>query len=859
MDLQNCRVLWFESIGLDDIALVGGKNANLGELSRMQKNANIMVPPGFALTTVLYREFIKNADPGELSRMQKNVNILVPPGFVLTTVLYREFIKHNQLGEQISEQLQALSDQKQNLSTTGTTIRQAILAGEFSDEQRTEITDSYQLLCEKVGLENCDVAVRSSATAEDLPEASFAGQQESYLNIQGPDALIASTRACIASLFTDRAIAYREQQGVNNQGIALAVGVQQMVRSDKGCSGVMFTIDTETGFPDGVLINASWGLGESIVKGSVTPDRYMVFKPLLANKEFTPIIEKQCGSKLVKMIYRQNIDTQTDIAAQKNTYTDFTETIATTMQEQRALVLNNEEIILLANWATAIERIYDKPMDIEWAKDGATGNFYIVQARPETVESRKDRHLLKTYYLKQNTQETPKVLAKGASVGNAIVSGKVFYLNDPSEGDNFPAGAILVTERTDPDWVPIMKKATGIITDLGGTTSHAAIVSRELQVPAIVGTGNATQTLSTEMQVTMDCASGSNGEVLSGALEFGTQLVQLDEIPSTKTAVMLNVAVPDGALRWWQLPIAGIGLARIEFIIASVIKAHPMALIHPEKVTDPNIFEDITTLIGSYQDGAEYFIDTLANGIAKIAASVYPKPAIVRFSDFKTNEYKSLLGGEYFEKEEPNPMLGLRGASRYYHASYREAFKLECQSIKQVREKKGFENVIVMVPFCRTPKEADEVLALMAKYGLQRGSRGLQVYMMCEIPANVVLAEQFAKKFDGFSIGSNDLTQLILGIDRDSAELANLFDPKNEAVTRMIADVIKQAHKQHIKIGICGQAPSDYPEFAAFLVECGIDSISLNPDSVASTINTIAQAENEMLQKNNGSPTEDEF
>jgi pyruvate,water dikinase len=824
MDIQNCRVLWFESIGLDDIALVGGKNANLGELSRMQNMTDILVPPGFALTTVLYREFIK----------------------------------HNQLGELINDQLQALSDQKQSLSTTGTTIRQAILAGEFNDEHRTEIADAYQGLCEKVGLENCDVAVRSSATAEDLPEASFAGQQESYLNIQGPDALIASSRACFASLFTDRAIAYREQQGVNNQGIALSIGVQQMVRSDKACAGVMFTIDTETGFPHAVLINASWGLGESIVKGSVTPDRYMVFKPLLANKEFSPIIEKQRGSKLIKMIYAQKQNTPTDIAAQ-NTSTDFTQTIDTTMQEQRALVLDNQEILLLANWATAIERIYDKPMDIEWAKDGATSNLYIVQARPETIESRKDRHLLKTYYLKQSAQKTAQVLAKGASVGNAIVSGKAFYLNDPNEGDSFPAGAILVTERTDPDWVPIMKKAAGIITDLGGTTSHAAIVSRELQVPAIVGTGNATQTLSTEMVVTMDCASGSNGEVLLGALEYGTRVVHLDQIPTTTTNVMINVAVPDGALRWWQLPIAGIGLARIEFIIASVIKAHPMALIHPEKVTDPNILEEISLLLGSYQDGAEYFIDTLASGIAKIAASVYPKPAIVRFSDFKTNEYKSLLGGEYFEKEEPNPMLGLRGASRYYHPSYQEAFELECKSIKQVRGKMGFENVIVMIPFCRTPKEADEVLALMAKYGLHRGDCGLQVYMMCEIPSNVVLAEQFAEKFDGFSIGSNDLTQLVLGIDRDSAELANLFDPKNEAVTRMIADVINQAHKQHIKIGICGQAPSDYPEFAEFLVRSGIDSISLNPDSVASTINTIAQAENDRLQQKNVSPARTEF
>ena len=807
MNEKNRKVLWFDCIGLNDISLVGGKNANLGELSRMQNINDIQVPPGFALTTVLYREFIKN----------------------------------NQLGDFIDSELLALTNNKQSLSVTGAAIRQAILRGEFKSEQRVEIVDAYQGLCEKVGLKNCDVAVRSSATAEDLPEASFAGQQESYLNIQGPDALLASCRACFASLYTDRAIAYREQQGVNNQGIALSVGVQQMVRSDKACAGVMFSIDTETGFPHAVLINASWGLGESVVKGSVTPDRYMVFKPLLINKLYRPVIEKKCGSKLRKMIYALNEDVSSSVVL-KNSSSESTLTIDTSKQEQQAMVLSDDEILLLANWATSIERIYGRPMDIEWAKDGVTGNLYIVQARPETIESRKDRNLLKTYSLKQSSQ----VLTQGASVGNAIVSGNVFYLNDPNDGESFPEGAILVTERTDPDWVPIMKKAAGIITDLGGTTSHAAIVSRELQVPAIVGTGNATKVLKTGMEVTLDCASGSVGNIMLGALEYDTRVVHLDEIPATKTKVMINIAVPDGALSWWKLPIAGIGLARIEFIIASIIKAHPMALIHPEKIIDTNKHQQILSLIGAYKDGTEYFIDTLATGVAKIAASVHPKPVIVRFSDFKTNEYRSLLGGEDFENQEDNPMLGLRGASRYYHPSYQEAFMLECRSIKQVRETMGFENVIVMIPFCRTPKEADEVLAIMAKCGLQRGHHNLQVYMMCEIPSNIVLAEQFAEKFDGFSIGSNDLTQLVLGIDRDSSELSNLFDPQNEAVTRMIADVIKQAHKHNIKIGICGQAPSDYPEFAAFLVKCGIDSISLNPDSVAVTIDNIAKAENEL-------------
>jgi pyruvate,water dikinase len=805
MDKKKCTVLWFENIGLNDLALVGGKNANLGELSRMQ-----------------------------------NINdILVPPGFALTTVIYKEFIEDNQIAEVIEAELRALTEKKQSLSTTGKNIRQAMLQGKFNDKQIIQIADAYQALCDKVGLKNCDVAVRSSATAEDLPEASFAGQQESYLNIQGIDALLSACCLCFSSLFTNRAIAYREQKGVSNKGIALSVAVQQMVRSDKACAGVMFTIDTETGFPHAVLINASWGLGESIVKGSVTPDRYMVYKPLLFNKLYSPIIEKHCGSKLQKMIYAANLQ-ELQHGASDNGKVESTKTVTTSSQEQHSRVLGDEEILLLANWATSIERIYGRPMDIEWAKDGSTGNLYIVQARPETIESRKDHNVLKTYRLK----ETSTVLTEGASVGSAIVSGTVFRLADPAQGDTFPTGAILVTERTDPDWVPVMKRAAGIITDSGGTTSHAAIVSRELQVPAIVGTGNATEVLNTSMEVTLDCASGSQGRVFLGALEFDTDVIHLDELPETKTQLMINIAVPDGALRWWQLPIAGIGLSRIEFIIANIIKVHPMALIHPELVSDPDISAQIQRIVDGYVDGSDYFIDSLSTGIAKVAASVHPKPVIVRLSDFKSNEYRSLLGGEYFEKEEDNPMLGLRGASRYYHPSYREAFMLECRSIKRVRERMGFDNVIVMIPFCRTPKEADDVLALMAKCGLQRGHQRLQIYMMCEIPSNVVLADRFAKKFDGFSIGSNDLTQLVLGIDRDSADLAHLFDPNNEAISRMIVQVIDQAHKHNIKVGICGQAPSDHPEFAAFLVKSGIDSISLNPDSIATTINCIARAEN---------------
>lgn len=793
------NILWFDDLKIDDVPLVGGKNASLGEISQALGEKGIPVPPGFAITAQVYRDFIRN----------------------------------NGLEDQIKEHLSLLAQGRQSLGKTGAAIRTLITGGEFSEEQASQIGEAYATLCERVGMEECDVAVRSSATAEDLPEASFAGQQESYLNVRGLDALMAASRLCLASLFTDRAIAYREDRGFAHEQVALSVGVQQMVRSDIGSAGVMFTLDTESGFPDVVLINGSWGLGESVVKGSVNPDRFMVYKPLLSNESLRPILERTCGSKLEKMIYA---DTAGMAPAKQ-----ATQTVVTTEDERKRVVLNDDEVLALARWGAMIERHYRRPMDIEWAKDGNTGAMYIVQARPETIESQKDRAMFLTYKL----QEKSKVLAEGSRVGSAIASGPVCRMDDPENSDAFPSGAILVTARTDPDWVPVMRKAAGIITDCGGATSHAAIVSRELKVPAIVGTGNGTEVLSDGMEVTMDCAEGAVAHVYQGLLPFKTTETRLDELAPTQTKLMINVAMPDGAMHWWQLPTAGIGLARIEFIISSQIRVHPMALLHPERVTDTKVQESIARLTESYSDRAEYFVDQMAIGIAKIAASCFPNPAIVRVSDLKSNEYRGLVGGEFFEIEEENPMLGLRGASRYYHDNYREAFQLECQALKRAREIIGFDNIIVMIPFCRTPKEADQVLSIMAEAGLKRGEQGLQVYVMCEIPSNVILAKQFSERFDGFSIGSNDLTQLVLGIDRDSKELRYMFDASDEAVKNMVAQVIQVAHENGRKVGICGQAPSDNPEFAAFLVECGIDTISLNPDSIIRGSQLVAAAEKE--------------
>ena len=783
-------IYWFDQLTIADVSKVGGKNASLGEMITAMSQDGIVVPTGFATSAQLFRDFLSQ----------------------------------NDLDEPIKQHLHAYFTGDKSLSVTGNAIRQLINQGEFTSSQQEEIINAYQQLSTQLGQNNISVAVRSSATAEDLPEASFAGQQESYLNVVGQDHLLAACRQCIASLYTDRAIVYRQEQGFDHQQVALSVGVQQMINSH--CAGVMFSLDTETGFPDVVVINGAWGLGETIVKGTVTPDSFMIYKPLLSQAHLRPIIEKQCGSKLEKMLFSSSPQ-QSTISLDTSAY------------ERATLVLSDKEMLMLARWAVKIEQHYGCAMDMEWAKDTDTQQLYIVQARPETVESQKVGSVLVNYKLK----ETSKVLVQGASVGSAIATGKAFKIDSPEDIEQFPDGAVLVTQKTDPDWVPIMRKAAGIITDSGGPTSHAAIVSRELKVAAIVGCENATQLLNNGQAVTLSCAQGSVGKVYQGKLAFEETAVNLADIPKTNTAIMINAAMPDGIFRWWSLPVAGIGLTRIEFIISSQICVHPMALIQAEKVSDDKVRAKIAQLTQGYQNPPDYFVDKLALGLGKIAASQYPKPVIVRMSDFKSNEYRGLLAGEFFELEEENPMLGLRGASRYYHPLYREAFKLECQAIIKARQAMGFDNIIVMIPFCRTPSEADKVLAVMAEAGLTRGVNGLQVYVMCEIPSNIILADQFAERFDGFSIGSNDLTQLVLGIDRDSTELKPLFDARDEAVKIMIAQVIQVAHQHHCKVGICGQAPSDHPEFAEFLVESGIDSISLNPDSVAKASIHIAKAE----------------
>jgi len=794
----NTCILWFNEVGLQHLAEVGGKNASLGEMYQQLAGQGVAVPYGFATTAEAFRDYL-------------TANDLLQP---------------------ISDALAELAAGRQSLAATGHRIRELIRGGDFSHEQRRQISDAYRQLCEQQQTPDMPVAVRSSATAEDLPQASFAGQQESFLNVRGVDNLLEACRECYASLYTDRAIAYREEQGFAHDEVALSIGVQQMVES--AAAGVMFTLDTESGFPDIVLISAAWGLGETVVKGSVNPDRYMVYKPFLERAELNPVIESTIGSKLCKMRYAL----AEDEGVGEHGGAEATVTIPTSADEQRRRVLSDRDVLQLARWARLIEDHYQRPMDIEWAQD-TTGELFIVQARPETIESQKNRSVLVSYKL----TEKGKVLLEGASVGSAIACGPVCVVQNPDDVEHFPEGAILVTERTDPDWVPIMRKAAGIVTNSGGTTSHAAIVSRELKKPAIVGCGNATELLHDRMDITISGADGATGKVYEGTLAFTCETISLADLPATSTALMINAALPDGALQWWQLPVAGIGLTRIEFIISSQIRVHPMALVHPDQVTDPEIARQIADLHHDFAQPTDYFVDNLARSVAKIAASQYPRPVIVRMSDFKSNEYRGLLGGEYFELEEENPMLGFRGASRYYHPLYREGFQLECQAIRRAREEMGFDNIIVMIPFCRTPWEADQVLETMAEAGLRRGAAGLKVYVMCEIPSNVILADQFARRFDGFSIGSNDLTQLVLGIDRDSAVLKSLFDARDEAVKRMIEQVIRVAHEQGCKVGICGQAPSDHPEFAEFLVHCGIDSISLNPDSVARASAHVAAAE----------------
>lgn len=778
-------------VGNNDVGKVGGKNASLGEMIQHLQQKGIRVPGGFATTAQAYRHFLENHD----------------------------------LRGRIEDKLAQLGDTEASLKKTGESIRRLIRKTEMPADLSAAITSAYNELGRASGEENPAVAVRSSATAEDLPDASFAGQQETYLNIRGEAAVLDACRRCYASLFTDRAISYRVNRGFDHMQVALSVGVQRMVRSGIGAAGVMFSIDTESGFRDSVLINANWGLGETVVQGSVDPDEYMVFKPLLKDESLQPIIEKTIGRKEKKLIYGDS--------EQHPTRTE-----KTSAAERHSSVLGDDEILKLARWAVIIEDHYGHPMDMEWAKDGESGELFIVQARPETVQSTKEASALKTYTLKSKGER----LVSGLSIGAAIATGKVCKLSSAAQIDKFKDGAVLVTSITDPDWVPIMKRAAAIVTDHGGRTSHAAIVSRELGLPAIVGTSNATQVLDNDLEVTVSCAEGEEGFVYKGVAEYEAHDIDLENIPKTDTQVMLNLANPSAALRWWRLPCDGVGLARMEFIINNIIKIHPLALLHPDQIESSKERTRIETLTAAWNDKAAYFVDTLARGIARIAASQHPNPVIVRMSDFKTNEYAQLLGGAAFEPEEANPMLGWRGASRYYSDEYRDGFALECRAIKQAREQIGLGNIIVMIPFCRTPKEADKVLEVMAANDLKRGEHGLQIYVMAEIPANVILAAEFAQRFDGFSIGSNDLTQLVLGVDRDSERLAGLFDDRHEAVKEMIAKLIEIAHRYERKVGLCGQAPSDYPEFARFLVEAGIDSISVNPDSFVAVKQEVGKA-----------------
>lgn len=787
----NPFVLRFENCSRSDVAVVGGKNASLGEMVQSLSAQGIHVPGGFATTADAYWRFIA-------------VNDLEP-------------VIRQSIGE--------LEAGTASLAETGSTIRKAILKSRWPEDLAGQIISEYKRLEELSGRENLDVAVRSSATAEDLPDASFAGQQESYLNIRGSDALLDTCRQCYSSLFTDRAISYRTVKGFDHLKIALSIGVQVMVRADRGGSGVMFSIDTETGFDKAVVINAAWGLGENVVQGAVDPDEFIVFKPFLDNSQLKPIIEKRLGSKKQKMIYAAG--------------NAPTVNVPTSRVEQRSFVLSDEEVLTLARWAVIIENHYGCPMDMEWARDGLDGSLAIVQARPETVQSRRDASVFKSYRMKAEGD----ALVTGLSIGEAVVTAPVCLINNPEDIEQFIDGSILVTGTTDPDWVPIMKRAAGIITDHGGRTSHAAIVSREMGLPAIVGAIDATDKLHTGQVVTLSCAGGDEGIVYDGEVPFDVENILLDHIPRTRTKVMLNLANPGAAFRWWRMPVDGVGLARMEFVISNHIRIHPMALVRYDSLRDEQARRQIDELTRGYDDKTDYFVDKLARGLARIAAVVYPEPVIVRMSDFKSNEYANLIGGRAFELPEANPMIGFRGASRYYSPAYAEGFALECKAIARLRDEMGFNNVLVMIPFCRTIREADKVMEVMSEHGLVRGRNGLQVYVMCEIPSNVIMARKFAERFDGFSIGSNDLTQLTLGVDRDSEVLSDLFDEQDEAVKWMISRVIEEASVAGAKVGICGQAPSDHPEFARFLVTSGIDSISVTPDSFVEVKKHVAAAE----------------
>jgi pyruvate,water dikinase len=793
-------ILWFRDLTINDVPIVGGKNASLGEMYRTLTKKGVNIPNGFAVTAYAYRYFLKKA------KIQNKIR-----------QIFSDLDTHN----------------LRNLAEKGRNVRKTILEAELPEELQNAITRAYKNLCKKYG-RNADVAVRSSATAEDLPGASFAGQQETYLNIKGEKSLLEACKKCFASLFTNRAISYRTDRGFDHFKVSLSIGVQKMVRSDLASSGVMFSIDTETGFKDAVLIEGAYGLGENVVQGNVNPDQFYVFKPTL-KKGFKSIISKKLGSKNMKMIYHKTGKTTTkNIKVQENYKIKF--------------CLNNDEILKLAKWAIAIEDHYSKkakkfkPMDMEWAKDGRTKQLFIVQARPETVQSQKDINVLEEYALK----EKGKVIVTGLSVGTKMASGKAHVIKNVSDIKSFKPGQILVTEKTDPDWEPIMKIASAIVTNRGGRTAHAAIVARELGIPAIVGTSNGTELIKTGTDITISCAEGEVGKIYKNILKFNINKINLKKIKKPKTKIMMNVGNPDQAFEFSFIPNDGVGLAREEFIISSYIKIHPLALLHYDELKDKKAKNIIKKSTQAYENKVDCFIEKLAEGVAMIGAAFYPKDVIVRMSDFKSNEYANLVGGSEFEPKEDNPMLGWRGASRYYTGNYRKAFGLECMAMKKARDEMGLTNIKLMIPFCRTVEEGKLVIKEMRKYGLIQGKNKLQIYMMCEIPSNVILADDFAKIFDGFSIGSNDLTQLILGLDRDSELISRLYDERNPAVKDRIADVIKKARKNKIKIGICGQGPSDHADFAQFLVKCGIDSISLNPDTVLKTTIAIVNEEKKL-------------
>ncbi len=808
-------VVPFERVGIDAIPDVGGKNASLGEMIRELGPQGVRVPGGFATTASAYRLFV------EANGLRPRL-------------------------EQLLHHLDA--EDLEALQAAGLAARHLLLAARLPDALIGAISGAYQAMASHggsaAGSAPAAVAVRSSATAEDLPDASFAGQQETFLHIQGEEALLEACRRCYASLFTDRAISYRQRNGFDHLEVALSIGVQRMVRADLACSGVMFSIDTETGFRDAVLLTAAYGLGENVVQGAVNPDEYLIFKPTL-EQGFAPILSRRLGSKAIRMVY-DDPEPGSGVAVRN---------LDVPPSDRQRFALSDAEALTLARWAVAIERHYSEqrgsatPMDIEWAKDGETGELFILQARPETVQSRRSGAVLRSWHLEPHRAEE---ITRGRAIGASVSSGRARLISDPSEISRFQQGDLLVTVRTDPDWEPILKQASGVVTDQGGRTCHAAIIAREMGITAVVGTGDGSRRIADEEAITISCCEGDVGHVYRGEVPYHVEEQAIDHLPATRTRILMNVGNPEEAFNLARIPCDGVGLARLEFIIANHIRVHPMALLQPERVRQGEDLEAIASLTRGYSHPAEYYVDLLAQGMARIAAAFFPRPVVLRFSDFKSNEYARLLGGSAFEPQEENPMLGWRGASRYYAEEFRAAFALECEALRRVREVMGLTNVIPMVPFCRTPEEGDRVLQEMAVNGLVRGANGLQVYVMCELPSNVIGAEAFAQRFDGFSIGSNDLTQLTLGLDRDSALVAELFDERHPTVMEMIRQAIGTARRCGRKIGICGQAPSDYPEFARFLVEEGIDSISLNPDAVVSTRIAIAAIEKEMGMANGG-------